>query len=111
MTDTSTDDAPKGIQLSSGAYDILKDVATIILPAIAVFYAALAGLWHFPFVTEVVGTISAVVVLLGTLIKITSVRYAAAVKVAAARAVTAAVVASTVGQTGDAGNTDPRLLA
>jgi hypothetical protein len=47
--------------ISNKAYDILKAVATIILPAIATFYATLAAIWGFGFSDQINATIEAVI--------------------------------------------------
>lgn len=102
-TETPVDeDIPKGIKLSSGAYDILKDTSTIILPAAAAFYAGLAALWHWAYSVEVVGTAALAATFLGVILKISSVRYAAVKKVEAVKAVQVT--------TNVVGTTDPRLL-
>ena len=58
--------------MSNKVYDILKYIAQIVLPAVAALYAALAGLWNWPMTEAIVGTISAVDLFLGTLLKIKS---------------------------------------
>ena len=61
--------------MSDKTYDILKYVAQIVLPAIAALYAALAGIWGFPYGEEIVGTISAMDLFMGTLLKISQNKY------------------------------------
>lgn len=61
--------------ISNKAYDILKWVGMIALPAIGTLYFALAGIWGFPFGEQVVGTIMAVNVCLGALLGISSKNY------------------------------------
>ena len=61
--------------MSNKVYDILKYIAQIVLPAVAALYAALAGLWNWPMAEAIVGTISAVDLFLGTLLKIKSDQY------------------------------------
>lgn len=63
------------VKFSGKWFDALKWVALVVLPALGVFYSALAPLWGFPLVTEVVGTIAAVDVFLGVLLGISSVQY------------------------------------
>lgn len=58
--------------LSNKWYDVLKFVAQIGLPAVAVFYAALAKIWGFPYASEIPATIAALVLLLGTLLQVSS---------------------------------------
>ncbi len=61
--------------ISSKLYDILKWVVQIVLPACGALYSALAALWGFPYVEQIVGTISAVTVFLGALMKVSSSNY------------------------------------
>lgn len=61
--------------ISSKLYDILKWIVQIVLPACGALYSALAALWGFPYVEQIVGTISAVTVFLGALMKISSTNY------------------------------------
>ena len=65
------------MKLSNRVYDILKWIALILLPALATFYAAIAAVWGLPYTEQVVGTITAVDTLLGTLLKISADKYAA----------------------------------
>lgn len=62
-------------QMNNKIYDVLKYFAQIILPAIATLYFALAGIWHWPFAEEIVGTITAIDTFLGCALKISSDRY------------------------------------
>jgi len=61
-------------------YDVLKYIAQIILPALATLYFALSKIWGLPYGVEIVGTISAVDVFLGTLLGISSASYNKKVK-------------------------------
>lgn len=63
------------MKMNNNVYDIMKWVALILLPALATFYAALAAVWELPYTEQVVGTITAVDTLLGTLLKISSDNY------------------------------------
>lgn len=63
------------MKLDNKTYDILKYVAQIALPALGTLYFALAQIWGFPFGEEVVGTISAVDIFLGTLLMISTNQY------------------------------------
>lgn len=54
--------------MSNRMYDSLKFVAQILLPALATLYAALAGIWEFPYAEPVVGTIAAVDTFLGCML-------------------------------------------
>ena len=61
--------------LSDKTYNILKWIALYLLPAIGTLYFALAGIWHFPFGEEVVGTITALDTFLGVILGICSASY------------------------------------
>lgn len=61
--------------MSNKVYDILKWIAQIGLPALGTLYFALAKIWGFPYAAEVVGTISAVDVFLGSLLQISTSQY------------------------------------
>lgn len=63
------------MQLSNRAYDVLKYIALVALPALATFYGTLALIWGLPLVEEVVGTIVAVDTLLGMLLHLTAKQY------------------------------------
>ena len=60
------------LALPKDIYDVAKDVAMIYLPALGVFYAAIAAIWNLPDAVEVSGTIVAVDALLGAWLKISS---------------------------------------
>lgn len=61
--------------LSNKAYDILKFIAQILLPAVGTLYFALARIWNFPYAEEIVGTITAIDTFLGALLGISSMNY------------------------------------
>lgn len=63
------------MKLSNKAYDVLKWVAQIALPALGTLYASLAVIWGFPYGEEIVGTIVAVDTFLGALLSISSAKY------------------------------------
>lgn len=63
------------MKLNDKLYNILKWVALIVLPAIGTLYAALSGIWGFPFGDQVVGTIIAVDTFLGAILGISSTNY------------------------------------
>ena len=54
--------------LPDPVYNVLKWVGLIALPALAVFYATIAPAWGLPYPDEVVLTLNACGVLIGTLI-------------------------------------------
>lgn len=61
--------------LNDKTYDVLKWVAQVVLPAIGTLYAALAGIWGFPYGEQIVSTIMAVDLFLGALLGISTVQY------------------------------------
>jgi hypothetical protein len=63
------------ILLSNKTYDILKWVCLIALPAVSAFYGVIAKIWGLPFEHEIVLTIDAVGVLIGSLIGISTAQY------------------------------------
>lgn len=56
-------------------YDILVYIAQIVLPALGTLYFALCGIWGFPYGEEIIGTITAVDIFLGTILKISQSKY------------------------------------
>ena len=61
------------MKLSDSAYNILKWICLIALPALAVFYYTLSKIWGIPFGAEIPATINAVAVLIGALIGISQI--------------------------------------
>lgn len=61
--------------MTNKTYDILKWIAQIVLPAIGTLYAALAGIWGFPYGEQIVGTILAVDTFLGAVLQISTAQY------------------------------------
>lgn len=64
------------MKLSNKVYDVLKYVALIVLPAVAVLWSTLGKIWGWPLVTEITSSICAVDVFLGALLQISSNKYA-----------------------------------
>lgn len=60
---------------SNKAYDILKQVAVIVLPAMGTLYFALCQIWGLPYGEEIIGTVAAVDTFLGALIGISAKNY------------------------------------
>lgn len=54
--------------MPSWLYDVLKWVGLICLPALAVFYQTIAPAWNLPYPDQIVLTLNACGVLIGTLI-------------------------------------------
>ena len=63
------------IMMSNKMYDVLKWIATYLLPALGTLYFALAGIWEFPYGEQVVGTITAVDTFLGVILGISTAQY------------------------------------
>ena len=61
--------------MSNRVYDALKEIAQIWLPALATLYFTLASIWGFPYAEQIVGTISAIDVFLGAVLKISTIQY------------------------------------
>ena len=51
--------------LNDKIYDTLKSVVQILLPALATLYFALGGIWDWPHIESVIGTVTAVTTFLG----------------------------------------------
>ena len=63
------------MRMSDKVYDVLKWIAQYLLPASATLYFALANIWGFPYVEQVVGTISAIDTFLGVMLGISTIQY------------------------------------
>jgi len=74
MSGSSVERKPTPL-LGDGTYSVLKKSATIILPALATLYFALAQLWNFPEPEKVVASITAVNTFLGVLVQISKKSY------------------------------------
>ena len=61
--------------LSNRAYDILKWIVLIMLPALTTAYVGLATIWAWPFAEEVAKTSAVICTLLGALIGISTAQY------------------------------------
>lgn len=61
--------------MTNKTYDILKYIALIVLPALATFYSAIAGIWGLPYAEQIPMTIMAVDTLLGVLLKVKTDEY------------------------------------
>lgn len=61
--------------MSNKAYDILKYIAQIVLPALGSLYFGLSKLWGLPFGEEIVGTIALIDTFMGAILQISSDSY------------------------------------
>ena len=62
-------------KMSNEVYDVLKEIALTILPALAVFYTACSKIWGLPYGAEIPATIMAVDALLGACLHISNAEY------------------------------------
>ena len=63
------------MKLTNKAYDVLKFIAQILLPALGTLYFALAKIWGFPFPEKITGTITVICTFLGSVLAISSSQY------------------------------------
>ena len=61
--------------MSNKVYDVLKWLALIALDAVGVFYKAVSAIWGLPLGDEVLATCTALSVLIGTLVGVSSAQY------------------------------------
>lgn len=61
--------------MSNKAYDVMKWVAQLLLPALGTLYSALGALWNFPYIEQITGTIMAVDLFIGAILGISSANY------------------------------------
>lgn len=61
--------------MSSKVYDVLKFVATIVLPAFGALYLTLSGTWGLPYGEEIVATSSAIAAFMAAVLMIDSASY------------------------------------
>jgi len=66
--------------MSNKTYDILKWIALVAFDAFGLAYEQLAEVWNLPYGTEVMRTFMIFSALLGTLIGVSSVKYAKKIK-------------------------------
>lgn len=61
--------------MKNKTYDILKEVALTVLPAIATFLVTLGNIWSIPFATEISASITALDAFLGAVLHISNKNY------------------------------------
>ena len=61
--------------MSNKAYDVLKFIAQIVLPAVATLYFTLAQIWGLPWAEQIVGTITAIDTFLGVILGVSTSTY------------------------------------
>ena len=63
------------MKLSNKTYDVMKWIALILIPAVAVLYGALAPVWGWPYKDEIVYTLTAIDTFLGAILGISTAQY------------------------------------
>ena len=63
------------IKLNDVAYDLLKWITMIMIPALTTAYVGFAAIWGWPYSTEIAKTSAVVCTLLGTLLGISTAEY------------------------------------
>lgn len=61
--------------MSNKAYDIIRIIGNIVLPALATLYGTLSGIWGLPYGEQIVASLSAVALFLNALLKISADNY------------------------------------
>lgn len=64
------------MKIPSKYYDILKEIAQVVLPALGTLYFALSQIWGLPYGEQIVGTITAIDMFLGACLHISNKNYA-----------------------------------
>ena len=62
-------------KMSNELYDILKEIALTILPALAVLYATVGKIWGLPYVSEIPATIMAIDTAMGVILHVSTDSY------------------------------------
>lgn len=68
------------MKLKNEVYDILKEIALTVLPALAVLYATIGDVWGLPYVAEIPATIMGIDTFLGVVLHISTGNYNKEVK-------------------------------
>lgn len=58
--------------IPNDVYDLIKFIVTVVMPAVSVLYAGLAGIWGWPYADEVTRTIAVVYTFLCAVMGISS---------------------------------------
>lgn len=62
-------------KMSNSAYDVWKEIAQIWIPAVSTLYFTLSGIWGLPYAEQICGTLAALDVFLGAVLKISTNQY------------------------------------
>ena len=60
---------------NSKAYDVVKWIVTVALPALTTFWLAISAIWNIPYAEPIGATLTAITALLAALLGIGSIRY------------------------------------
>ena len=63
------------MKMNDKTYDVLKWIATYLLPALGTLYFALAQIWNLPYGEQVVGSITATDTFLGVVLGLSTSQY------------------------------------
>lgn len=63
------------MKLNDKLYNVLKWLALIFFDAIGIFYKTISTIWNLPYGDQVLATCTAISVLIGTLIGVSTVAY------------------------------------
>mgnify|MGYP003300928504 CR=1 FL=1 len=61
--------------MSNRMYDILKNIALIVLPPLATLVISIFEIWNLPYGAQIGATITAIATFLGIILKASSVKY------------------------------------
>ena len=61
--------------LSNRAYDVLKWICIIVLPALATLYRGVGTIWSLPYVEEIPQTIIVIDAFIGALLGVSTIQY------------------------------------
>lgn len=65
----------KKFKMTNELYDVLKEVALTVLPALAVFIVAVGKIWSIPYTAEISATVMAIDTLLGACLHVSNKNY------------------------------------
>lgn len=63
------------MKMSNAVYDVLKWIATIVLPSLAVLYGTLGKIWGLPYTEQIPLSITAIQVFMTALLGISTANY------------------------------------
>lgn len=63
------------MQIPGKAYDILKWVAIIVIPALVIFIKTVFPVWNIPYAEQIATTLTAIGLLIGALIGVSTIGY------------------------------------